>query len=166
MREQCRVAVEHRRALDDAASAIEGLRRWKRRGVAAPHKPLLILIGLRRVTQGLPRWVAFPEIERELGELIARYSGVKSAPSPQNPFWRLQSDGLWEIKDAGTFDLGAGGSVPTVKDLRTRPAYGGFPARLDAALRAEPAEMTRLARLVAAKFFEPSDEVLGAVGVG
>lgn len=157
---------EHRQALDAAVTAIERLRPWTRQGTQAPHKPLLILVALRRASEGRVRLVSFPDVEAELRELIERFSDIDGRANAGYPFWRLQTDGLWEVEDASSFPSRQSNTDPPLSALRSRPARGGFPAVLDAALRAEPAELAKLAKLVASRFFpDRVDEVLGAVGL-
>ena len=158
-------ASSDQEALDSAVGAIERLRPWMRAGSQAPHKPLLLLIALRRVAEGRPRLVSFPEVEPELRELIGQFSNVESPANAGYPFWRLQTDGLWEVESANTFPTRASNNDPPLRSLRDRPARGGFPPQLYAALRAEPAELTRLVNLVAGRFFAPGDEVLRVVGM-
>lgn len=157
---------EHRHALDAAATAIGRLRPWSRGERRAPHKPLLVLIALRRVSEGAPRLVAFPDLEAELRELIEGFSDVAGRANAGYPFWRLQADGLWEVEDASSFPSRQSNTDPPLSSLRSRPARGGFPSGLYAALRAEPAELMKVARLVASRFFPGrEDEVLAAVRI-
>jgi putative restriction endonuclease len=157
---------EHRLALDAAATTIERLRPWSRGGKQAPHKPLLILVALRRVSEGRSRLASFPEIEVELCELIKRFSDVDGRANAGYPFWRLQTDGLWEVKDASLFSSRQSKTDPPLSALRSRSARGGFPEALDAALRANGTELSRLAQLVATRFFPAQqEEVLRAVGL-
>lgn len=157
---------EHRQALDAAAAAIERLRLWSRGEKQAPHKPLLLLVALRRASEEGSRLVAFPDIEGELRELIERFSDIDGRANAGYPFWRLQADGLWEVEDASSFPSRRSNTDPPLSALRSRPARGGFPSALYAALRAEPGELGKLARLVASRFFPGRiDEVLEAAGL-
>ena len=157
---------EHSQALNAAVTAIDRLRPWSRGGMQAPHKPLLLLLALRRVAQGQPRLVAFPDIEGELRDLIERYSEIEGRANAGYPFWRLQADGLWEVVDASSFPARQSNTDPPLSVLRSRPAVGGFPASFDAALRANGGELSKLARLVADRFFPgQQDEVLRTVGI-
>lgn len=154
---------ERKAAIESAEAAIKRMRPWTRGSTQAPHKPLMLLLALRRVAEGRPRLVAFPDVEPELRDLIARFSDVKSPPNAGYPFWRLQADGIWEIEEADTFPTRMSNTDPPLRELRGRPARGGFPDQLDAALRAQPAEVQRLANLVARRFFNPEDNVLRVV---
>jgi putative restriction endonuclease len=157
---------DQRQALDAATAAVERLRPWSRGELQAPHKPLLLLLALRRVADGRPRLMAFPEVEPELRDLIERFGQIKGRANAGYPFWRLQADGLWEVAEASTFSSRKSNTDPTLTELRSRPARGGFPTGLDNALRADPPELAKLVQLVATRFFpESAADVLEAVGL-
>lgn len=73
------------------------LKVWKRGGQRAPHKPLLILLSLRRITAGSERLVRFADIERKLEKLPRDFGPHRRSYHPEFPFWYIQSGGLWEI---------------------------------------------------------------------
>lgn len=137
------------------------MRLWRRRGEQAPHKPLLLLYALRRVQLGESRLVDFNVAESPLRELIERFSPNRARVHPEYPFWRLQHDGLWEVEDAETFPSRKSNTDPPLTELRNRHAEGGFPTRLDAALRADPRAVAGLAQAIVSRFFP--DEEVGAV---
>jgi putative restriction endonuclease len=156
---------EHRQVLASATAAIEKLRPWSRAGKRAPHKPLLLLLALRRVADGRPRLVTFTEIEPTLQHLIERFSDSEGRANAGYPFWRLQTDGLWEVDAASTFPSRKSNTDPPLTALRSRPALGGFPTDLHDALRANPVELSTMASLVATQFFsDEADVVLESVG--
>lgn len=154
-------------AIAEARAAIERLRPWRRGSEQAPHKPLLLLLALRRVQINEPRLVDFNSIEGPLSELIQQFSPRRSHIHPEYPFWRLQHDGLWEVLDAPTFSSRKSNTDPPVSELRSRPAIGGFPAQLDAALRTQPKVVAELALMVLGRFIAAEDRnrVVEAVGL-
>jgi len=85
------------KSLRDAYAAVEGLHSWSRAGQRAPHKPLLILLALSRTKAAEPRLVEFSAIERPLRDLLVRYGPERKHHHPEYPFWRLQSDRIWEV---------------------------------------------------------------------
>lgn len=126
---------QRRRDQDDTAMAaslmesIGRLRRWTRDQTVAVHKPLLLLMVLARLRQGLPRLVAFPDIEAELRALIVEFSPLRGrSVHPEYPFWRLQHDGLWEVVDADELRSRAGNADPPISVLRSRRVQGGLPS--------------------------------------
>lgn len=149
-----------------AIAAIERIRPWRRGMEQAPHKPLLLLLALRRVQLGEPRLTDFRSIELPLRELIREYSPGRSRVHPEYPFWRLQHDGLWEVLDADTYSSRKSNTDPPVSELRNRPAIGGLPANLDATLRSSPAALCEIANLIARRFFPEGEaqQVLDSVG--
>jgi putative restriction endonuclease len=156
---------EDKSAISAAHARIEKLNTWRRNGVAAPHKPLLLLLALSRVQQGEPRLVEFTEIESPLRDLLEQFGPQGKHVHPEYPFWRLQRDGLWEVADAESFPTRRSNTDPPVSALRNQHAKGGFPAPLDAALRSNPESIIELARVVAVRFFPDSvNDVLSAVG--
>ncbi|MCB9530067.1 MAG: HNH endonuclease [Myxococcales bacterium] len=112
---------------------------WRRAGVRAPHKPLLALYALARTLDPeAARLVPFTEAEPILEALLDQFGRPRTRPRPMYPFWRLQRDGVWEIHERDTV-IAAGltrSGDPALPAIR--PAHGGFPAALDARLRADP----------------------------
>jgi putative restriction endonuclease len=80
------------------------------------HKPLLVALLLARFLKSGLTDASFREIQDELSLLIAKYSPAASNPRPVYPFWRLQNDGFWRIKDAGNIALHSSGD-PSAKSL-------------------------------------------------
>ena len=64
----------------------DNIRRAQNDGVYAPHKPLLVLLALARIQQGLPRQVPFTEIDAPLRMLLAEFGPSSSAKSRHYPF--------------------------------------------------------------------------------
>lgn len=71
---------------------------WQRGGERAPHKPLLALYAIARLLRGTPRMIPYAEIDRELGKLLMEFGPRRQSYHPEYPFWRLQNDGLWEVR--------------------------------------------------------------------
>lgn len=125
------------------------LRVWTRGSEHAPHKPLLVLLALARVRQGLPRLVEFREIEDPLRELIELATPGRRG-HPEYPFWRLQADGIWEVPDADTLASRASNFDPPLTELRDRRVQGGLKRPIFEALRADPELILAAVRAVAA----------------
>ncbi len=145
---------------------VEAIRTGKRHGRRAPHKPLLLLLALGRVTRGRPRLVAYANVERELGDLLARFGPSRSVVHPEFPFGRLRRDGLWEIPGDEDFSTSASGDLRP-KELRERGAMGGFPARVHELLASDPALVVAAAEQLLDEHFPPSvhDDVKAAAGI-
>ena len=83
---------------------------WKRGGERAPHKPLLLLLALGRVSRGRERLVRYEELEPPLRQLLKRFGPRRRLIGPEFPFWHLQTDGLWEIPERQNLPKKKGGS--------------------------------------------------------
>ena len=118
--------------------ALEDLNVWKRAGRRAPHKPLLLLLALGRVSQGKDRLVRYAEIEVALRQLLQRFGRPHGLNQPEFPFWHLQSDGLWEVPGGESLPKKKGGSSVPAPALRKLDVHGGLPAALDHLLRTDP----------------------------
>jgi len=149
---------------DRLRAAVGALRQWQRGDERAPHKPLLVLHALGRVARGEPRLIAFADVEAELADLLETFGRPRSRQQPRYPFWRLRTDGMWEIEGAETLSVDAGGDPP-VGELRRR--RGGFPCPQWQRLRDDPALVAELARMLLEAHFPPSyhEDLLTRVGL-
>jgi putative restriction endonuclease len=77
-------------------SQFDDLAVWKQGDQRAPHKPLLILYALGRWQRGLTE-VSFREAEPELTGLLREFGPLRKSDRPEQPFWRLQRDGVWSV---------------------------------------------------------------------
>ena len=79
---------------------IAGIRVATRDGRRAPHKGLLILLALGRLSQNKPRLASYEkDIRKPLRQLLEEF-GPSTEPRPAYPFWRLRNDDLWEVSGA------------------------------------------------------------------
>jgi putative restriction endonuclease len=79
---------------------ITNVTQWSRKGERAPHKPLLLLLVLARCARGEGREVACREIDQPLFDLLREFGPSRRSTHPEYPFWHLQSDGIWIVRDA------------------------------------------------------------------
>src|SRR3954464_13679087 len=89
----------------------DALNVWKQGDQRAPHKPLLILYALGRWQQGITE-VTFLEAEPALTELLRRFGPQRKSNPPEQPFWRLQNDGVWVVRAPSPLPLKTGDTVP------------------------------------------------------
>ena len=116
---------------EEVREAFLKVKRHQHGGQRAPHKPLLLLMAIANVRQGKGPSIAFEDIEKQLGELLAEFGRPNSGnPNPSYPFWRLQNDGgLWviherdEVLDIAPEDSSGNARVSA---LRQADAHGGF----------------------------------------
>src|SRR6478736_3652870 len=102
---------------DEVVEAFGRLKTGSRDGQRLPHKPLLVLLALGRWASGDHEPIPFSDVEKKLSALLLTY-GPKGAGNPQEPFWRLRRDGVWEL--GGTDGLAApeAPSPPGLRELR------------------------------------------------
>jgi putative restriction endonuclease len=134
-------------------------------GQRLPHKPLLVLLALGRWASGDHGPIPFAEVEKKLSALLQTY-GPKGAGNPQEPFWRLRRDGVWELDGTGHLAAPDAVAPPGLKELRAG-VTGRFNADVRQTLEADPTLVTRLARAVLDEHFPPSlqPDIADAVGL-
>lgn len=99
------------------------------------HKPLLVAVLLRNFIHDGTTSAGFDDIEKETNELISRFVSTKSSARAQYPFWRLQTDGFWEVENATRLTLNSSGD-PRISDLRRAEHRGRWTPSASAELRA------------------------------
>jgi putative restriction endonuclease len=145
--------------------AIQAIKTWKADGQRAPHKPLLLLLGLARIQRGDERLASFRDVEEKLRGLLRAFGPARKSYHPEYPFWRLQADGLWDVPDGKSLRTRMSNTDPPLTELRK--VAGGFPAELDHLLRDRPDLVQQVVRAVLAEHFEPSlhEDILAEVGL-
>lgn len=107
--------------------AIDKLSIWKRGDKRAPHKPLLLLYALAKQVKDPDAEFEFSRIEDDIRKLLNEF--YKPLPgrghNVNDPFWRLQKDGIWQVRQDGEIRLDSSGSASIV-DLREHNATGSF----------------------------------------
>ena len=123
---------------DEFLQRIDQINVWKSSGKRAPHKPLLLLLGLGRVLNGENRLASYRnDIEPELGQLLQRFGPPRKRMHPESPFSRLSADGLWDILGSELLTVKSSGDF-SVPELRNRGIEGGFPESAYHMLRNAP----------------------------
>ncbi len=69
---------------------------WRQGDQRAPHKLLLVLYALGRWQSG-QKEVTFRQVEPDLTLLLREFGPPRKSDHPEQPFWRLQRDGVWVI---------------------------------------------------------------------
>lgn len=135
----------------DWIDRVGGLRRWTRKGVRAPHKPLLLLYALGSYQRDSEGELRYSAVEEDLKRLLVEY-GPSHPTTPAYPFHHLVSDGVWEVRT----DQGPGSPGSAVGTLRSSGATGRLASELRAALAEEPALLGRMARVLLDDHFPSS----------
>jgi putative restriction endonuclease len=141
---------------------------WKRAGVRAPYKPLLLLYALARYRSGGARLIPFSEIESTLPSLFRAFGPVRRSYNANYPFWYLRTDGVWEVEPEDRLESRKGKSnEPTTRALLEADAKGGLTPELYYALTDDPKLLQDVASdLLEAHFPETLHaEILSAVGL-
>lgn len=141
------------------------IRTWQSGDQRAPHKPLLLLLALGRVHLRRPRLHRYcGGIEPALRDLLERFGPPRRAHHPEQPYTRLQGDGLWEIPGFEQFPA-AGGAIPAVNVLRG--SEGGFPKPVYDLLASDPILLNQLARSLLDGYFPQSmhADICESVGI-
>lgn len=138
---------------------------WKKGGRRAPHKPSLLLLALGRVHREEDRLGQYGgDIEERLRRLLIRFGPPRRAHHPEEPYKRLQRDGLWEIPGYDELPSTKSGG-PLLKALRE--SQGGFPEPLYRLLRSDPMLVIETAQEILDGHFPRSvhADIRDAVGV-
>jgi putative restriction endonuclease len=142
------------------------LNTWKQGDQRAPHKPLLVLYALGRWQQGKAE-VTFRETEPELTALLREFGPPRKSDHPEQPFWRLQRDGVWSVRAPADLPLKTGDDIPRVGALRSPDVRAGFTPEVQAALTADPGLVARIAGRILEEHFADSlhQDILNAAGL-
>ena len=125
---------------------------YKNKDERAPHKPLLALWAIGQCLQGRSRLIEYDAVHRALLVLLQTFGRPRRIDKPQEPFWRMQKDHIWEVTQADSIPQDKRGSVsPT--DLRRLNVLGGFPSSIYDTFRRDPnLALTIAQKLVDAHF--------------
>lgn len=121
---------------------------WKSGGQRAPHKPLLVLLGLGALQRREPRLMAFADVEPKLRSLLEGFGGPRTRANANYPFWRLEADGIWNVEG---LDIGAvreRNREPGRQELLDRGVRAGFAPPIYEALQSDPDMIPRLAHVI------------------
>ena len=149
---------------DEVLRQIAALNVWKRGEERAPHKPLLILLALGRLGK---RLAPFDEWEAPLRRLLEEFGPPRKSVHPEYPFWRLQTDSLWEVDERVQLTRRQGNSDPLKSELIKFSIKGGFPAPIYEAFRRNPLLVRQVAQALLTAHFPASihEDILSAVGL-
>jgi putative restriction endonuclease len=117
---------------------------WKQGEQRAPHKPLLVLYALGLWQRGQTE-VTFREAEPALRALLQEFGPPRKSDHPEQPFWRLQRDGVWDVRAPSELPLKTRDTIPRVGALRSPEVRAGFSDDVQAALAADPGLVAAIA---------------------
>lgn len=146
---------------DYVLSRLSALRQHQQDGQRSPHKPLLVLLVLGRLSSTGSSKLGWSEAEAQLADLIAQFgrpSRTGRRQSAAYPFTRLRSDQFWSLdRDVPMDNLGP---------LDEGPVFGYFEPNLERGL-SEPGVLESAARMIVESQFPMTvaPDVLAAVGL-
>lgn len=145
----------------------ESLHTWQSHGYRAPHKPLLVLWAIGRCLRHHARLTPFKIVDGHLKVLLNRFGPHRKTIHTEDPFWRLQNDGVWEIDRPELVRIGKNGGAYR-GDLLRFAICGGFTQQLFTALQSDLSLAIGIAESLVVSHFPSSlhDEVLEATLVG
>lgn len=136
-------------SLEALQSAISNVSVWRQGDVCAPHKPLLLLYVLSQYKAAHPRLFNYGlEIHEPLTHLMKEFGPKRRTDYPNMPFWRLRTDGFWEITNAEGCKPRKGNTQPTKKELIDNQVAGGFDEAAYQQLLAHPKMIDQLAQQI------------------
>src|SRR4051812_47886899 len=139
---------------------------WRQGDQRAPHKPLLVLYALGRWQTG-QKDVAFRQAEPDLTALLREFGPPRKSDHPEQPFWRLQRDGVWTVHAPPGLPLKTGDDIPRVGALRSPEVRAEFSPDVQAGLSADPNLAAVIASRILEQHFPESlhQDILNAVGL-
>jgi putative restriction endonuclease len=145
----------------EVLARLASLRQHQQGGRRSPHKPLLVLLALGRLSVTGSSALPWSTVETQLSDLIAEFgpaSKTSRAQSAAYPFTRLRADGVWTLDHPVPMD--------NVGPLSAYHVVGRFEASLESALRHDPALVQSAARALVESHFPATvaSDVLAAVG--
>ncbi len=67
---------------EELKQAIQKIKMWQRGGERAPHKPLLLLYALGRLTRGEPRQMSYADVKDDLTDLLNEFGPARHKQEP------------------------------------------------------------------------------------
>src|SRR5207248_3709058 len=117
---------------------------WKQGDQRAPHKPLLVLYALGRWQRGQTD-VTFCQAEPELTALLREFGPPRRSDHPEQPFWRLQRDGVWTVHAPPGLVMKTRDTIPRIGGLRSPDVRAEFSPDVQAALASDPGLVAAIA---------------------
>lgn len=127
-------------------------------GFIKPHKYLVLLLALRELRATNTSALHWNESSSHIERLITQFNNKKNV-NARNPFFRLTSDGIWEVSPK--FDADA-----KLSDLQRENPVGQLSSDIERSLLEDPELFAKVVRLILDTAFTDSiyEDVLTAVG--
>jgi putative restriction endonuclease len=140
---------------------------WKRGGQRAPHKPLLVLYALGRCLRGEGRLIAYSTLDPDLNRLLREFGPTRKSYHPEYPFWRLQNNGIWQLRGAEKVKVRKSGTDAKKSELLRYNVQGGFTKEIYADVATDHKLIAEIAEDLLEANFPASihEDILQAVGL-
>ena len=151
---------------EEIVQKFETLKVWQRGDKRAPHKPLLVLYAIGELLRGKGRLLPYTEVDHSFGDILAEFSPRMSNQGTHYPFWRLQTDGIWELTNTDKVRLTASGD-PFKSDLIEFNVHGGFNADVANQLQTDTTLASEIVQMMLEGHFTDPwyDDILQRVGI-
>lgn len=152
--------------IDEILNLFRSLTVWASGVERAPHKPLLALWAIGRCHEGKERFALYETAAPELETLLREFGPYRKVYHPEQPFWRLQKDKVWEIDRPNAVSLTDSGDAHT-SSLKRHNIRGGFTEPVFEALRRNQVLAHSIAGMLLDSHFPATlhDEILRATGI-
>ena len=144
----------------------ETLNIWRKDGARAPHKPLLVLYAIGELLRGKSRLLPYTEVDDNFGDILAEFGPRRSRQGTYYPFWRLQTDCIWEVSDADKIRLTSRGDA-LKGDLVDYDVRGGFTEEVANHLQTDSVLASEIIQRMLDGHFPPTwhEDILQKVGI-
>lgn len=152
---------------DEILILFQSLTVWSNGTARAPHKPLLALWAIGRCIGGRDRLAPYETVAPELDSLLHNFGPGRPAFQPQQPFWRLQKDKVWEIDRPNLVLPLTDSGDAYVSKLKNYNIHGGFTEPVFEAFRRNHHWAFAVARMLLDSHFPSTyhDEIMAATGI-
>lgn len=153
--------------LDKILNLFRSLTIWSSGTERAPHKPLLVLWAIGRCLKGQDRLAPYEAAAPDLEALLRDFGPYRERYHPEQPFWRLQKDDVWEIDRPNiVYPLTDSGDAHVSK-LKDYNIHGGFTESVFESLRRNHDWAFAVARMLLDSHFPATlhDEIMAATGI-
>lgn len=148
----------------DILQQFENINTWQRKGVRAPHKPLLMLLALGEIQRGNTGFIPYSTIEPKLKELLQDFGPPRKTIYTTFPFIRLANDDLWQLNKPELLNTKQDYSN---KYLLNHGLQGKFPDELTQELKQKPEILRQVAETILEQNFPETlhQDILDAIGL-
>lgn len=132
---------------------VQAINVWTRYDKRAVHKPLLFLLAVARLEAEKERLAYFSDLEGPLTSLLREFDNRQKFVRAEYPFWRLQSDGLWQVECNCDLKRRKGSNDPLRSELKRHNPRGGLPKDVFDVLRNNRQLLEKVVDLALSQFF-------------